>query len=152
MTARHNIMRHIEAVTAYCNVNGLATQWTVYPPPAFGGIVRRFNVFEAFIDLNLEEDGRPNLLHITDILNRALLVCERQIKVRAENPPIPVVDSLRMAPYRIGAVFEWFFPSQTQRTILGWLIIGTGILLMLRYIFGLHFEDVGKLVTKWVFK
>jgi hypothetical protein len=152
MTPRNEFMRHIHDVSLFCQMAGIPYVWKVYPPPAFGGYVRSQNVFESFIDLNIESDERPNLLQITDLLQKALLFCERQMKAEAEDPPSMVGDRLRAVPRHVGAVLSWLFPTEKQRGVLGWVLIAGLVALILRYLFGLHLEDLGKLLTKWFTK
>jgi hypothetical protein len=49
-------------------------------------------------------------------------------------------------------VLGWFFPTEKHRVVLGWVLIVVLIALALRYIFGFHLEEIGRLVVKWVFK
>jgi hypothetical protein len=143
---RQRIARNIPEVTAVLEANGLPSVWQVYPPPMFGGLVRSFNVLEAYIDVTLEDDARPNVIHLMDLLDKAIWACERQLQTN------PVAEGLKAVPRTLSSGAEWFFPSQLQRAVLGWVLIALLLGLLLRYVFGLHLEDVGRLITKWVFK
>jgi hypothetical protein len=48
------------------NRYGLPTVFKVYPPPAFGGLIRTLNVFQAFINLEMDQDARPSLMELCD--------------------------------------------------------------------------------------
>ncbi len=144
--SRQNIARNIPDVTIILNAYGLPWIWKVFPPPMFGGLVRKFNFLEAFIDVTLEDDARPNVIHVLDILDKGIWACERDLESN------PVAETLRSVPKRVGAGIAWFFPKEIQRVILGWVMICFFLGLLLRYIFGFRLEEIGKLVTKWVFK
>ena len=110
MQVRHEFMRRIDEVTVFLHANGLPYIWTMYPPPAIGGIVRSANVLEAFIDLNIDADERPKLLQILDLLNKALLIGERQIKEHIENPPSRFAGGFKSGTRGLGAAMSWLFP------------------------------------------
>jgi hypothetical protein len=152
VTARNEFMQYIHDVSLFCHTAGIPYVWKVYPPPAFGGYIKSQNAFESFIDLNAEPDERPNLIQISDLLQKALLFCERQIKAEEENPPSVVVDTLKAAPRHVGSVLSWLFPTEKQRGVLGWVLIAGIVALILRFLFGVHLEEMGKLLAKWFTK
>jgi hypothetical protein len=152
MQARHEVMRHVDDVTAFLHANGMAYVWKMYPAPAFGGIVKSANIFEAFIDLQLDSDERPKLIQVSDLLSKGLIVCERRLQQMAENPPSVFADGLKRSGRGLAEVMAWLFPSQIQRTIFGWCIVTFAVGLVLRYVFGFHLEQIGQLVIKWAFK
>ena len=152
MASRHEVMRRVDEVTAFLHANNLPYVWKMYPSPAAGGLIKSANMFDAFIDVNLDLEERPKLIQVLDLLNKALIICERQLKELHENPPGVIADCLKRGGKAIAEIADWLFPSQLQRTILGWTIVISVLCLTLRYVFGFHFEELGKLVTKWVFK
>jgi hypothetical protein len=147
-TIRDRIARDIDHVSGVCDRYGLPYVWKLYPPPAVGGLIRTFNVFRAFIDLDLEAEARPTLLQVNDLVKQAIWRCEQEIAEASAAKPFHPIKKLAGG---VSLMLSWFFPSEKQRLVLGWIIIVILLGLMLRYIFGLHLEDMGKLIVKWVF-
>jgi hypothetical protein len=63
---RQEIGRRPDEATEVLNRYGLPTVFKVYPPPAFGGLIRTLNVFQAFINLEMDQDARPSLMELCD--------------------------------------------------------------------------------------
>ncbi len=152
MQARYEVMRRVDDVTEFLHANEIPYIWKIYPPRAIGGLMKSANIFEAFIDLQLDSDERPKLIQVLDLLNKGLIACERRLKQMAENPPNVLVDGLKRSGMGFAEMMTWLFPSQIQRTIFGWCIVMLAVGLVLRYVFGFHLEQIGQLVTKWAFK
>lgn len=150
-TTRDKIARDIEQVSAVCERFELPYIWTIYPAPAIGGVVRRINAFQAFIDLELETSARPTLLRVTDLVKQAVWCCEKEIEEASSPKPFNPTKKLAGLSQVIASALNWLFPSEKQRLVLGWIIIVILLGLMVRYLFGLHLEDMGKLLVKWVF-
>ncbi len=150
--ARQEIAKRIDDVVLIFTRYALPYTWRVYPPPAFGGIVRTYNAFQAFIDLEIEEVARPTLLQITDLVNKALWRCQKEIEQESRGKAFHAGKKVAQFSRGIASFLGWFFPSQKQRAILGWLILVVLGCLVLRYVFGFHLEEIGKLIVKWVFK
>jgi hypothetical protein len=68
-----------DEATAILNRYKLPTQWHVYPPPALGGLIRTYNIFEAFIDLEMDQEARPGLMQICDNIDKAIWRCEKEM-------------------------------------------------------------------------
>lgn len=148
---RQEIGKRVDDVTTVLNRFGLPTQWKVYPPPMIGGLIRTQNIFEAFISLESDEDARPTVVRVCDLVRKGIWRCEKDIQEEA-NKGLEIGSKLSVAPRAIGRVLSWFFPTAKQRSIIGWIIIIGLVLLILRFIFGFHFEQIGQLVVKWAFK
>jgi len=149
--SREEIAKRIDDVTVILAHYHLPYEWKVYPPPAFGGLIRSFNALQAFIDLEIEDSARPTLLQVTDLVSKAIWRCEKEIE-QESNKKFDPVEKVAVASHVVGSLVGWFFPSEKQRAILGWLILVAFGCLILRYAFGLHVEEIGKLIVKWVFK
>jgi hypothetical protein len=147
---RSNIGRNTDEVTAILNSYDIPTIWTVHPPALIGGLVRSYNVFHAFVDLEIQKDARPTFLQIQDCVSKAIWRAEKQIEELTLNPPSPV-SKLSAVPRWIHAALSWLFPTEKQRGVLGWIIIGGIVAVILRSLFGIRLEEIGKLLTK-VFK
>lgn len=55
---------------------------------------------------------------------------------------------MKSVPRHAGSILSWFFPNEKQRAVLGWVIIIAIVALILRYLFGIHLEEAGKLILK----
>ena len=139
---RDTIAQDIEQVDSICDQYNISYVWSVYPSR---GPIGTFNVFRAFINLALEREARPTLLQVMDLINQAISRCENEILQATSPKPLAALSR------GISSILGWLFPSEKQRLVVGWLIIVTSVGLMLRYVFGFHLDDIGKLVVKWVF-
>lgn len=151
LNCRRNIMQRQDDVSKFLTSVGLPSEWHVSPMPAIGGPVEIYNIFDAFIAITGDIDPKPNLIHITDLLEKGKLACIRCLKEYSENPPNRTMEKAKAVPKHIGSAISWFFPTEKQRATLGWIVIATLILLILRYLLGIHLEEAGKLILK-VFK
>jgi hypothetical protein len=148
---RDRILRDKEQVTRLCQRYGLPYVWRVTPAPAFGGLIKDINIFHAFIDLELESSARPSLLKVNDLVKHTIWQCEKEIEEVSTPKPFNPGRKLAGLSDGISSILGWLFPSEKQRLVVGWLIIVTMVGLMLRYVFGFHMDDIGKLVVKWAF-
>jgi hypothetical protein len=149
---RQNIMQRQDEATRFLNSVRLPAQWHVSPAPAIGGPVEVYNIFDAFIAITGDIDPRPNLIHMTDLLEKGKMACQRLIKQYQENPPNALAEKVKSAPRHLGPIFSWLFPTEKQRGVLGWVLIAGLVALILRYVFGVHLEELGKLLAKWFTK
>ena len=131
-------------MSGVCDRYGLPYVWKLYPPPAVGGLIRTFNVFRAFIDLDLETQARPTLLQVNDLVKQAVWRCEQEIAEASSPKPFNPVRKLAGLSGGVSSILNWLFPSEKQRLVVGWIIVVTLVGLMLRYVFGFHPEDIGK--------
>ena len=145
---RTNVARLITEATAISDACGIPTQLTLLPPPLIGGYGRKMNVYQAAIEAQLPFDFELPYQQLTDTVDQTIFACERLIR----DQPSAVKEVLQRTPRRMASLVGWFFPREIQRVIFGWTIVVMMIGLFLRYVLGFHLEDVGKLVTKWVFK
>jgi hypothetical protein len=152
LKCRQNIMHRQDEVTRFLSSVGLPVEWHVIPAPAIGGSVEVYNIFDAFIAITGDVDPRPNLIHIADLLEKGNLACRRLIKEYSENPPNPIAEKMKSLPHHAGSVLSWLFPTEKQRGVLGWVLISGVVGLILRYMFGVHLEELGKLLVKWFAK
>src|ERR1700674_859008 len=84
---RDNIGRNVDEVTTFLNRYDVPTIWKVYPPPAFGGLVKTYNAFQAFVDLEIDKEARPSLLQIEDLVSKGIWRAEKEIEELSTNPP-----------------------------------------------------------------
>jgi len=152
LRCRQNIMQRQEEVTRFLNSVRLPTQWHVTPAPAIGGPVEVYNIFDAFIAITGDVDPRPNLLHMTDLLEKAKMACGRLLQEYVEHPPNPIAQKVEMLPRYAGSILSWLFPTEKQRGVLGWVLIAGIVAFILRYAFGVHLDEIGKLLAKWFAK
>ena len=145
---RNSIGKNIDEVTSVLAHYGVPTIWKVYPPPAFGGVIKTYNPFHAFIDLELEKDARPTLLQIQDLVSKAIRRAETEIEELTVNPPT-AVSKLSVVPNYVGRGLSWLFPTEKQRGVLGWVVLAGLIAVILRYLFGVHIESIGRILMKW---
>jgi len=134
---RDNIGRNVDEVTAILNRYGVPTVWKVYPPPAFGGLVKTRNAFQAFIDLEIGKDARPSLLQIEDLVSQAIWRAEKEIEELSTNPPT-FLSKLSVIPKWMARGMSWLFPSEKQRGVLGWVLIAGIVAVILRHSLGGH--------------
>jgi len=87
-----------------------------------------------------------------DLLQKGHNACKRLVEEYTTNPPNPIVQRMRAAPHHVGRLCSWLFPTEKQRGVLGWVLIAGLVALILRFLFGIHLEDLGKLLTKWFVK
>jgi hypothetical protein len=144
---RDTIGKNIDGVTSLLARYGVPTIWKVYPPPALGGVIKTYNPFHAFIDLELEKDARPTLLQIQDLVSKAIWRAEKEIEELTLNPPT-AASKLSVVPRYVGKGLSWLFPTEKQRGVLGWVILAGLIAAILRYLFGVHIESIGRILTK----
>lgn len=149
LECRQEIMGRQDDLTKFLYSVSLPAEWHVSPAPALGGPIEIHNIFDAFIAITGDVDPRPNLIHMTDLLQKGNLACQRLLTKYKENPPNPLTEKMKAAPRHVGSVFSWFFPGEKQRSTLGWIFIVGFVALILRYIFGIHLEETGKLLVKW---
>jgi hypothetical protein len=110
----------------------------------------KYGVHEQFYDLIKmrpgEDPGYDNPVRLsgsTLLLNISDTFLQLNAAIRNQ-PAFP----FRVAR-QLGLGMTWLFPKEIQRTIFGWAIVISAICLLLRYIFGIHFEDTGKLILKY---
>ena len=111
-----------------------------------------YNAFHAFIDLEIEYDARPTLLQIADLVSKGIWRVEKRIEemsLESLNPPSAISKNLSVMPRRVGAGLSWLFPTEKQRGVLGWVMIAGILASILRFVFGVHLEQIGTLLAKW---
>lgn len=149
LSSRQNIMHRQDEVVKFLSSVGLPIEWHVFPAPAIGGQIQVYNIFDAFIAITGDVDPRPNFIHITDLLEKGKLAFRRLLQEYVENPPNPISQKLKTVPHYAAAMFSWLFPTEKQRGVLGWVLIAGLVAIILRFIFGVRLEEVGKLLAKW---
>jgi hypothetical protein len=152
LKCRQNIMQRQDDVARFLSSVQLPIEWHVTPAPALGGPVEIHNIFDAFISITGDVDPRPNLIHMTDLLEKGNLACRRLMKEYSENPPNAMAEKMKTVPRHAGSILSWLFPTEKQRGVLGWVLIAGLVAIMLRLLFGVHLEEVGKLLAKWFTK
>jgi hypothetical protein len=110
---RDNIGRNIDEVTAILDHYQVPTVWKVYPPPAIGGLIRTYNAFAAFIDLETDKEARPTLLQIEDLVSNGIWRAEKEIDELLQHPA-SAFRRLSNIPRWIGGGLSWFFPTEKQ--------------------------------------
>ena len=145
---RDNIGRDVDEVTNILGRYRIPTIWKVYPPPAFGGLVKTYNAFQAFVDLEIDKEARPTLLQIEDLVSKGIWRAEKEIEELSTNPPT-FLSKLSVIPKWIAGGLSWLFPTEKQRGVLGWVLIAGIVAVILRFLFGVRIEDIGKLLTQW---
>jgi hypothetical protein len=148
---RDNVGKSIDDVTHILNAYGVPTIWKMYPPPAVGGLVKSANAFRAFIDLEIETDERPSFLKTRDLVSQGIWRAQKEIEELTAHPPT-TLSKMKVIPKWIIGGLGWLFPTEKQRGVLGWVIIAAVVGLILRRMFGIQLEDVGKLLSKWFAK
>lgn len=152
MGYRQQIMHRQDDVTKFLSSVHLPVEWHVTPPPAIGGAIEVYNIFDAFICVTGDIDPRPKLVHLMDLLEKGNIAYKRLIVEYTNNAPSRIAEKVKRVPRHIGPIFSWLFPTDKQRGVLGWVLIAGIVALMLRYVFGIHLEDLGKLIVKWFSK
>jgi hypothetical protein len=120
--ARQEIGRRSDEATELLNRYRLPTVLKVYPPPAFGGLIRTYNVFQAFISLEMEQDARPSLMELCDNIEKAIWRCEKEMQERAAKG-LDLSSKIGAVPRFFRPILGWLFPTEKHRVVLGWVII-----------------------------
>ena len=116
-------MQRQDDVSKFLTSVGLPSEWHVSPMPAIGGPVEIYNIFDAFIAITGDIDPKPNLIHITDLLEKGKLACIRCLKEYSENPPNRTMEKAKAVPKHIGSAISWFFPKKSNvRRLVGLLL------------------------------
>jgi hypothetical protein len=147
--ARHAVARRIVEATAITDECGIASELTIQPPPAFGGRAYKFNLYQSAIEDSLPYDFELPTQKLGDVIDQTIFACERSCQRLLEKQTTPIKDTLRKTPEGIRSIFGWFFPTDKQRATLGWIILIALAAFVLRFLFGVHIEQVGALLLKW---
>lgn len=130
--ARSEVGRRTHEVTDILYALKISTTWLVHPPPAFGGYIRQFNVFEAFVDYELKRNCRPSITQVTDLLDKGVWALERELQKKKAEPTVNLAPVKRTVGRILGELYNGLFRTETQKSILGWLLLGLLAVLLLR--------------------
>ena len=155
VTARDRVGQLISEATEIADSYVLPTELKILPPPLIPGYAQSLNVFQAAIEPQLPFDFELQPSKVLDLVNQTIWAIERDLKSeqdKALEEPRPTVAAAKKAGSGIAAAFRAIFRTETARAILKWIIIvGLGGLI-LRYVFGVKFEIIGKLLLDKVAK
>src|SRR5262245_19711928 len=77
--ARTEVARRMTEATEILNEFEQKTVYTIYPAPAFGGVIRRLTIFEVVIEESLPDGLEVNYREICGIVDQTIFALERKI-------------------------------------------------------------------------
>lgn len=148
--ARDRVGQLMAEATEIANRYGMPTELQILPPPMIGGYGHTMNIFEAAIEFQLPFDFELEPRKVVDLVKQTTWAVERDIKT-AQESNLSVATAKR-AGQGIASGFRSLFKTETDRVILKWIVFIGLCGLILRYVFGIKFEIIAKLLIDKVAK
>lgn len=150
VAARDRVGRLIVEASEIASSYGIPTQLTILPAPLVGGYSQTLNIFEAAIEPQLPHDFELEPRKVIDIVNQTIWAIEQDVE--KEQTAKPALNAAKRACSGLAAAFRAVFKTETDKVILKWIIYVALSGAILRYIFGVKFEILAKLLADKVAK
>jgi len=153
--ARDRVAQLMVEATDISNGYNQPTELKILPPPLIGGYSQTFNIFEAAIAFDLPFDFELRPQQVFDSVNQTVWAIEREMRAEQEKPqpkPGTTATLATKAGSAIESAFRAVFKTETDRVILKWIFYVGLAGLVLRFVFGVKFEVLTKLLVDKVTK
>jgi hypothetical protein len=148
--ARERLAKNITRADALADKYEAPSVIRVQLPMLEGGGSFNVGIFQALLEpLNLEGALTPQ--RIFDLISQMIGNAERAQDVEvtsALNPP----GTIAKFPKAVAKGFNFFFNTDTDKSVIKWLVIVLLGGLILRFVFGLPLEKIGQMIIKAIEK